>query len=88
MKLSVIIPVYNVEKYIEECLDSIVKQSVDNVEVICVNDGSTDNSLKVLQEYEKKYNYIYVYSKENGGLSSARNYGIERATGDYIFFFR
>lgn len=86
MKLSVIIPVYNVEKYIEECLDSVVKQSVDNVEVICVNDGSTDNSLKVLQEYEKKYNYIYVYSKENGGLSSARNYGIEKATGDYIFF--
>lgn len=86
MKLSVIIPVYNVEKYIVECLDSVVKQSVDNVEVICVNDGSTDNSLEVLQEYEKKYNFIYVYSKKNGGLSSARNYGIEKATGDYIFF--
>lgn len=86
MKLSVIIPVYNVEKYIKECLNSIINQDVKDVEVICVNDGSTDGSLKIIKQYEQEYEYIHVYSKQNGGLSSARNFGIEKAKGEYLFF--
>ena len=86
VKISVIVPVYNVEKYLRECLDSITAQNYDNYEVICVNDGSTDKSLEILDEYALKYEYIRVVSKDNGGLSSARNCGIEKATGDYLYF--
>lgn len=84
--ISIIIPVYNVEAYLGECLDSVIEQDYGNFEVICVNDGSTDNSLAILDEYEKKYDSVYVYTKENGGLSSARNYGMQKANGKYIFF--
>lgn len=86
VKISVIVPVYNVENYLRECLDSIVIQQYDNYEVICVNDGSTDNSLDILEEFAAKYEYVKVISKGNGGLSSARNCGIENATGDYLYF--
>lgn len=86
MKLSIIIPVYNMENYIRDCLDSILHQYVEGAEVICVNDGSTDHSLSILEEYRDNHNFIHVYSKKNGGLSSARNYGIEKSEGEYLFF--
>ncbi len=86
MKFSIIVPVYNVEKYIKDCLDSILNQSYDNFEVIVVNDGSPDNSQKIIDDYVKKDNRIKSFIKENGGLSDARNYGVERADGDYILF--
>lgn len=87
IKISVIVPVYNTEKYLRKCLDSIVFQDNKNYEIIAINDGSTDNSESILKEYQKKYNSIFKYfSKKNGGLSSARNYGIKKATGDYLLF--
>lgn len=86
MKVSVIVPVYNVEKYIEKCLDSLVNQTLKEMEIIIVNDGSLDNSEKIIKKYEKKYSNIIYLKKENGGLSSARNYGIDYANGEYIAF--
>lgn len=86
MKVSVIVPVYNVEKYIKKCLDSLVNQTLNGVEIIVVNDGSPDNSQKIIDEYTKKYKNVKSYIKENGGLSDARNYGIKKATGKYISF--
>lgn len=86
MKVSVIVPVYNVEKYIKKCLDSLVNQTLNGVEIIVVNDGSPDNSQKIIDEYAKKYKNVKSYIKENGGLSDARNYGIKKATGEYISF--
>lgn len=84
--ISIIIPIYNMEQYLTECLDSVVKQDCKNLEVICVNDGSKDNSLSILKEYGKIYSFIHIYTKKNGGLSSARNYGMQKANGKYIFF--
>jgi glycosyltransferase involved in cell wall biosynthesis len=87
MLLSIIIPVYNLENYIGRCLDSCLAQTVQGgYEIICVNDGSKDNSLSVLREYESKYPNIRVIDKPNGGVSSARNAGIAAATGEYIWF--
>ena len=85
-KISVIIPVYNVEKYIRECLDSVLEQSLKDIEIVCVNDGSTDGSRGVLSEYEAGDKRIIVLDKENGGLSSARNSGIDIAQGKYVLF--
>lgn len=84
--VSVIVPVYNVEKYVGECLDSILNQTYKNIEVLMVNDGSTDNSAKLCKEYEKKDKRFKLYSKKNGGLSDARNYGLDRMKGDYVCF--
>lgn len=84
--ISVIVPIYKVEKYLEQCLDSILKQSYNNLEIILVNDGSPDNCGKICDEYAKKDNRIKVIHKENGGLSSARNAGLDIATGEYISF--
>lgn len=84
--ISIIIPVYNVEHYIEECLDSICGQSYHNIEILVVDDGSTDNSGNICDLYKEKDKRIRVYHKENGGLSSARNLGLEYAHGDYISF--
>lgn len=86
LKLSVVVPVYNVEKYLPECLDSLINQTYKNIQIICVNDGSTDNSLEVLNRYKEKDNRIIVVDKQNGGVSSARNAGIESSNGDYITF--
>lgn len=86
MKFSIVIPVYNVEKYIDKCLDSVVKQTYDNYEVIIVNDGSPDNSQKIIDKYVNKDKRFRSYIKENGGLSDARNYGVKKATGDYLIF--
>ena len=86
IKLSVIIPVYNVEKYLRKCIDSVVKQNMEDMEIIIVNDGSQDHSQDIIDEYSRKYEFVKVFIKENGGLSDARNYGIEYALGKYIAF--
>lgn len=86
-KISVIIPVYNTEKYLEKCLDSIINQTYQDFEIVIINDGSIDNSQNIIEKYLDKYqNKIKCINKENGGLSSTRNYGIEVARGDYIIF--
>lgn len=86
-KISVIVPVYNTEKYIEKCLKSLDSQTMKDFEVVIVNDGSTDNSKKVIKDYMKNSNLDIRYlEKENGGLASARNYGVEKALGKYISF--
>lgn len=85
-KVSVIVPVYNVEEYLERCLDSLVNQTLKDIEIIIVNDGSTDGSKEIIQEYINKYKNIVYLEKKNGGLSSARNYGIPYAKGEYIGF--
>ena len=86
-KISVIVPVYNVEELLPKCLDSLVNQTFDDYEVIVVNDGSPDNSQKIIDDYYKKYpNIIKPLKKENGGLSSARNYGLKYATGEYVLY--
>lgn len=84
--ISVIVPVYNVEQYINECINSIIDQNYKNLEIILVDDGSTDNSGKICDEYALKDLRIKVYHKKNGGLSDARNYGLQFTTGDYILF--
>lgn len=85
-KISVIVPVYNVEKFIRRCLDSIINQTLKDLEIILVDDGSTDNSGVICDEYAKLDNRITVIHKENGGLSSARNIGLDFAKGDWIAF--
>ncbi len=85
-KISVIVPVYNVEKYLERCVKSILEQSYQNLEIILVDDGSTDNSGKICDTFAQKFNNIKVIHKINGGLSSARNAGMAIATGDYLAF--
>ncbi|MEN4759266.1 glycosyltransferase family 2 protein [Chryseobacterium sp. C39-AII1] len=86
-KVSIIVPVYNVENYLAKCLDSLVNQTHQNMEILVVNDGSKDNSEQIIQEYAQKYpEKIKPFNKENGGLSDARNFGIDRATGDYLGF--
>lgn len=85
-KVSIIIPVYNVEKYIKKCVESVVNQSYSNLEVIIVNDGTKDDSITKINEIIEKDNRIILLEKENGGLSSARNYGLDYATGKYIAF--
>lgn len=85
-KISVIIPVYNCEKYLSVCLDSVVLQTYNNLEIICVDDGSKDNSLKILKKYEQKDCRIKVITQKNQGQSAARNTGLKQATGDYISF--
>lgn len=88
MKLSIIIPVYNVEKYVLRCLDSCYRQDLpeSDYEVICVDDGSTDNSSSLIETFAKKHNNIVVLHQSNAGQSAARNYGLKKAKGDYIWF--
>ena len=86
--LSIILPVYQVEEYIEKCIISIEEQDIshDLYELIVVNDGTKDNSIKLVENLQKKYSNINIVHKENGGLSSARNFGLKYATGKYIWF--
>lgn len=84
--VSVVVPVYNVDKYVTHCIESLINQTYSNIEILLINDGSTDTSGIICDECAKRDNRIIVYHKENGGLSSARNYGIERANGRYIAF--
>jgi glycosyltransferase involved in cell wall biosynthesis len=84
--VSIIIPVYNVEQYLRKCLDSIINQTLKNIEIICVNDGSADNSAEILKEYAAKDSRIILINQENKGLGAARNKGMEVADGKYIGF--
>ncbi|MDR2337238.1 MAG: glycosyltransferase [Deltaproteobacteria bacterium] len=86
IKVSVIVPVYNTEKYLVQCLDSLVNQTLKEIEIICVNDGSTDGSLVILNQYAKQDKRIKIINKDNGGPSSARNLGINLAKGEYLTF--
>ena len=85
-KISVIVPVYNVEKYLAKCLDTILVQTFSDIEIICVNDGSTDSSREILAQYAQKDSRIKIVDKKNGGLSSARNAGMKVAQGEYYSF--
>ena len=85
-KVSIIVPVYNVEKYLKRCLDSLVNQTLKDIEIICVNDGSTDGSLAILDEYVRNDDRIVVINQENSGQSVARNRGIDVAKGEYLGF--
>ncbi|MCX8093172.1 MAG: glycosyltransferase [Candidatus Goldbacteria bacterium] len=84
--ISIIVPIYNVEQFLRKCIDSLIYQDYENIEIILVNDGSTDNCPKIIDEYSKKSNKIKVIHKKNGGLSDARNAGINIAKGDFITF--
>lgn len=86
IKVSIIVPVYNVLEYLPECIESLLSQSYKNYEIILVNDGSNDGSGNLCDEYTQNYENIFVLHKENGGISSARNAGLDLATGDYIAF--
>lgn len=86
MLISVIVPVYNVEKYLRRCVESIMSQTYKEIEILLIDDGSTDDSGRSCDDLAIKDRRIHVFHKENGGVSSARNLGIERACGDYICF--
>ncbi len=86
VKISIIIPIYNVEKYLQQCLESVINQTLEDIEIICVNDGSTDGSQKILEEYSYKDKRIKIINKKNAGLGAARNTGLEYANGEYIGF--
>ena len=85
-KISIVIPIYNTQKYLDKCIKSVIGQSYTNLEIILVNDGSPDNALDICRKYEKKDDRIIVVDKENGGLSSARNAGLNICTGQYVMF--
>ena len=84
--ISIIIPVYNTAQYLAECLDSVLAQGFKDIEIICVNDGSTDNSAAILKKYQKKDKRIKVITQKNKGLSGARNAGLKAATGKWVCF--
>lgn len=85
-KISVIVPVYNTEKYLSQCLDSLLNQTLTDFEVICVNDGATDGSAKILNQYACHDDRVKILTQKNQGLSMARNNGLLQATGDYVYF--
>ena len=85
-KVSVIIPVYNAEKYLEQCLDSVISQTLKEIEIICVDDGSTDRSVDILRQYKMKDPRVIVIEQKNAGAGSARNNGMASATGEYLSF--
>ncbi|MBF8969895.1 glycosyltransferase family 2 protein [Streptococcus sp. NLN76] len=84
--ISMVLPVYNVEKYLEKCLESVINQTYSNLEIILVNDGSTDSSLEICNAFQQKDSRIKIFTKENGGLSDARNYGLTKVTAKYVTF--
>lgn len=85
-KISIVVPVYNAAAYLSECIESVLKQSFENFELLLIDDGSKDNSFEIAKMYQDKDSRVKAFSKENGGVSSARNFGISKATGDYITF--
>src|SRR5699024_10679179 len=86
-KISVIIPVYNTEEFIEKCIESVINQSYNDIEIILINDCSTDNSLQKISNLQKEYSNITIFNFDNNrGVGAARNHGINHATGDYIYF--
>lgn len=86
VKVSVIVPVYNVENYLEYCLSGLLNQTLQDIEIICVNDGSTDNSINILQRYQQTDNRIKIITQSNSGQGTARNNAIDIANGEYIGF--
>lgn len=86
IKVSVIVPIYNSEKYLEKCLDSLVNQTLKDIEIILINDGSTDSSKDIILKYKEQYNNIILIDKQNEGIGKARNDGIKKASGEYITF--
>ena len=85
-RVSVIIPVYNTERYLTQCLESIVSQTLEDIEIICVNDGSKDGSADILRDYARRDRRVIVIDQPNQGLSAARNAGASAAAGDYLYF--
>ena len=85
-KVSIIVPVYNSEKFLDKCLNSLANQTLDDIEIVVVNDGSTDNSQKIIDDYKSKYSNIISFIKENGGQASARNLALTKVSGEYIMF--
>ncbi len=86
-KVSIVVPIYNLEKYVPRCMEALVNQTLENIEIICVDDGSTDSAPKIIESYKEKYpDKVKVFHKENGGEWSARNYGLKKATGKYVGF--
>lgn len=85
-KVSVIIPIYNVEKYLRQCLDSVISQSLKEIEIICINDGSPDKSIQILLEYAQQDNRIIIIDRENRGVAESRNEGIKKASGEFVCF--
>lgn len=86
LKVSIIVPIYNISKYLEKCIESVISQTYKNIEILLVNDGSTDNCLEICKKYKKLDKRIKIINKKNGGLSDARNAGLKCASGEYIFF--
>ena len=86
-KVSIIVPVYNSEKYLKKCIQSIVSQTYDNYEIIVVNDGSTDNSLKILESFSDKYKNLFIINQSNSGSSEARKTGLRHISKDSRYFF-
>lgn len=87
IKVSIVVPIYNLEKYIPRCLDALVNQTLEDIEILCVNDGSTDSAPQIIEDYAKRYpNKVKVFHKENGGEWSSRTYGLKKATGEYVGF--
>ena len=86
IKVSVIVPVFNKEKYLGDCLDSLINQTLEEIEVICVDDGSSDGSASILEEYSCNDSRIKVFRQENGGPGSARNKALKKAAGKYVLF--
>lgn len=88
MKLSIIVPVFNIEKHLRKCLDSLLDQDINKseYEILIINDGSTDGSLDIAEEYEERFSNVIVHTQENGGVGSARNNGLDRSKGDYVYF--
>ena len=84
--VSVILPVYNVEQYLKQCIDSVLAQTYQNIEIILVDDGSSDSTRKICDDYSIQHNNIKTLHKHNGGASSARNYGLKHANGEYVYF--
>ena len=86
-KVSIIVPVYNTSEYLKNCIDSLLAQTLSEIEIIAVNDGSTDNSFQILKEYQALHpNKVYVYNTENKGVSHARNFGVTKSSGQYLWF--
>lgn len=84
--VSIIIPVYNAHEFLDKCINSVINQTYKNIELIMINDGSTDNSLEIINSYSKKYKFIHIFDQKNSGAGAARNKGIQHATGDYLLF--
>lgn len=86
VKVSIIVPVYNVEKYLDECINSLINQTMQEIQILLIDDGSSDRSGKMIDEYAATDSRILAFHKENGGQSSARNFGLHHATGEYILY--